>query len=807
MGTFAKISWRSARSHPVRMLMCILAVVLGTSFVSGAFMLTATMTKAFDDIIYAEYEGVDVVITGTKDYQLTLSSLIDIENIDGVKEARPVDSIPIILLDKDGEAVGSGGAGTWVIADHDHPDEYSINTSAVERTGIHPGDTITVVHPGGRQEITLEKTFEEEFATGGWVGINVPRADMERIYTDGVHTSTIEVVADGIPQWELRDMVAKKFPDAKVRTGVEAADEKSKTLREQLSFITYIVLAFGLVAMFVATFLIANTFSMLVAERTREFALLRAIGASRAQVTLGVLLESALIGMVGSVLGILFGVVIVRVIYSLMNSAGFGFPDAGVGLDTASIVIPLLVGVLVTCISALSPAMRAGRLHPVQAMRTGDTSTRRPLTVRTILGAVLLLAGIVASFFSVGPGAVLVLLGILLVTPALVRRLFDVRGGGIIGLLARTNLSRNPTRTASTAFALTLGVGLVAAASVFGQSMAASTTGTVTTKLEADVVVTPASLISSTGVPQAVNRDLRDVLGVEALYADTSVPVRIAGTGTGSNGEHALNSVLTSDPTAIMDVTLVDGSFAEVSSELGVGFDTITAHSLGVTVGDTVPVDSDHSSEVLDVPVVVIWEPGSVLPKQAVTLPVAERLVSDRKDWFSPSTYVKLSDDSEATRAEIQLIMDDYKVVEQLTLSEYADVKTEQIAQFLYVVYALLALAVIIAILGIVNTLALSIIERTKEFAMLRGVGLQRSQMWRMVTTESILIALTGSLLGVLIGGFIGWRFVVYMAGNGIDVLVVPWGTLALLAVAGVIVGLFASLIPATKAAATNPLD
>lgn len=795
MRTFALISWRSARSHPVRMLMCILAVLLGTSFVSGAFMLTATMTKAFDDIIYAEYEGVDVVVTGTKDYQLTLSMLTDLENIDGVKEAHPVDTVPIILLDKDGEAVGSGGAGTWIIADHKHPDEYAINADAAARTGISPGDTVTVVYPGGRQEITLESTVEEEFATGGWVGINVPRADMEKIYTDGIHTSTIEIVAENIPAWELRDMVKHKFPEAKVKTGVEAANDESQSLREQLSFITYIVLAFGLVAMFVATFLIANTFSMLVAERTREFALLRAIGASRGQVTTSVLFESALIGIIGSATGIGFGMVIVRVIYSLMNSAGFGLPDAGVGLDTASVAVPFLVGILVTCVSALSPAMRAGRLHPIQAM---NTTAPRPLRVRTAVGIVLLLASVAFP--------PLALVAVLLVTPALFKRLFDVRGGGIIGLLARTNLSRNPTRTATTAFALTLGVGLVAAASVFGQSMAASTTGTVTTKLAADVVVTPASLISSSGVPEAVNRDLRDVIGVEAIYADASVPVRIAGTGTGSNGEHPLNSVLTSDPSQLMEISLVDGSFDEVSSELGVGLNTIAAHDLGVTVGDTVRVDSDHSSEVLDVPVLAIWEPGSVLPKQAVTLPVAERLVSDHKDWFSSATYVKLDDASEATRADIQDIMDDYKVVEQLTLDEYADAKTEQISQFLYVVYALLALAVIIAILGIVNTLALSIIERGHEFAMLRSVGLQRTQMWRMVTTESILIALAGSTIGVVVGGVIGWWFVRFMATRGIDVLVIPWGTLALLAVAGVGVGLFASLVPAARAARTDPL-
>lgn len=834
-----KISLRSLAAHRPRFLMTMLAVVLGTTFVAGGFILTASLSKAFDDITAGQYEGADLVLNYTPEHPLTVDMAEEIAARPDVEKVELSDMMPIVLLGPDGDAYQSGGAGTWLvpyvppaqrvtesygIAEGRAPEaaaEAVINDGAAERGDLHVGDTITVIDSLGRAEYTLVGITETDFASGGWAGVQVSEEVFRTDYSPAGTTGGIFVRGD-----VTRETLQEAYPGAEILTAEQAAEEDSKEIRDMLSFFTYILLAFGLIALLVGTFIISNTFSMLVGQRTREFALLRALGMSRPQLTGSVLVEAALVGVVGSALGILAGMGLVSLIVAVMEAFGLGFPNAGLGLDTQSVVVPLVVGIVVTVISAWVPARRAGRVHPVQAMRSGDQSATQPVRVRSIIGAVLLLAGLSTSLLAavagdwssstrtvyLGVGTVLLILGVLLLLAGVARHLFAWRSRpgstrAVVPLLARTNLSRNPRRTAATAFALTLGVALVCAVGILGASIKLSVFGAIEEEMTADAVVS-AGVVSNQSVPAQAIDTIEGMDGVEGIVAVTWVPLSVDGKAGSRDEAGGVTAILDTDPRMALNLEVTDGSFSRIAELPGVGLSEDTARELGVGVGDLVEVTSSVVELAVDVPVRVIWEDSSAYTPLAVSRETVTEFLPDPSNWFTQTLFVTFAEgaDADALYERISGEAASYGVLQAMTPTEYQVSAAAQIDQLLAVVYALLALSVVIAVLGIINTLSLSIMERTHEFGMLRAVGMQRGQVRRMIALESIWIAVLGAAAGIATGVWLGWCLVRTQEGQGIERWAIPWEQLAVVLVVAVLVGIIAALWPARRAARTSPL-
>lgn len=830
------LSLRSLAAHKLRFLMTMLAVVLGTTFVAGGFILTASLSKAFDDITSGQYDGADVVLISTPEHPLTLDMADEIAARPDVEKVETSDILPIVLLGPDGAAYQSGGAGTWLlpyvppedmitepltIAEGHAPEgpgEAVLNNDAAERGDLHIGDTVTVIDSLGRNEFTLVGLTEAGVASGGWGGLQVSESTYRTIYNTTDTTGRILLRGDVTPE-----TLQEAYPGPDILSADVAAAQDSEEISQALSFFTYILLAFGLIALLVGTFIISNTFSMLVGQRTREFALLRALGMSRPQLSSIVLVEALIIGVLGSALGIVAGMGLVMLIVAIMEAFGLGFPNAGLGLDAQSILIPLAVGIVVTMISAWVPARRAGRIHPVQAMRSGDQSSTQPVLVRTVLGAGLLLAGFVASLLaavltdwstttrtiSLGIGTVAIILGVLLLLAGAARYLFSWRSssGAVVPLLARTNLTRNPRRTAATAFALTLGVTLVCAVGILGASMKLSIFGAIEEGMSADVIVSGGA-ISNTSLPQQVIDDISGMDGVEGVVTSTWVPVSVDGSSGSRDESGGVTAVLDTDPQTTINLDIVDGSFEGIADTPGVGLTHSRADDLNVGVGDLVEVTAANSDRSVEVPVRVIWEDTSAYTPVAVSQATAAELIPDTSTWFTQTLYVAFTDDAD-TDALFQEVSDEvatYGVLQAMTPAEFQNSASGQIDQLLTVIYALLALSVVIAVLGIINTLSLSIMERTHEFGMLRAVGMQQGQIRRMITLESVLIAVLGAAAGVASGVWLGWCLVRTQDGQGIDRWAIPWDQLAVVLVSAIVVGVIAALWPARRAARTSPL-
>lgn len=847
-----KLSLRSLAAHKLRLILTLLAVVLGTSFVAGGFILAASLSKAFDDITYGQFEGADVVVNSTADAPVSHDVSAEIAARPDVDKVEESDILPVIIVDKDNNAYQSGGAGSWVmpyVSPEDavtevlelvdgrapeKPGEAVLNDTAADKAGLTVGDSVTLIDAEKRTEFELVGISNFSSATGGWAGVQVAPELWNELYSDGLHTGQLYIRGD-----VSVDTLKNTYPGFDIVTAEAAAEEQAEEITEALSFFTYILLAFGLIALLVGTFIISNTFSMIVAQRTKEFALLRALGMSRPQLTTSVLVEAAAVGVVGSLLGIAVGAGLVRLIVFAMDAAGLGFPDAGLGLNALSVAVPVGVGVTATVLSAWVPARRAGAVHPVQAMRMGDQSSTRPVKARSLTGLALVGAGVVASLVAallsdwatpsrtvlVGAGTIALIFGVLLLMAGIARGLFTLRppSRALIPLLAGTNLSRNPRRTAATAFALTLGVALVAAVGILGASMKTSIFGAIEEDLHADAVVT-AGMITTQGVPLQAVHDAENLPGVESVYPSTWAPLKVSGldgapvtetdqdttddpADAGSNMQ-SMTALL--DPTAeeIIDIEVVSGSFADSESVPGVGLSQSQATTLDVTVGDDVLLSSPLTARTVAVPVLVVWEDSSAFTPVAVSPFSARDLLPENYREFIQQMFISFEDgaDKSATHEKLVDELNSYGVLQVMTKDEFRVAGAQQVNQLMMIVYALLALSVIIAVLGIINTLALSIMERTHEFGMLRAVGMQRAQIRRMITTESLYIALLGTSTGIVAGAWLGWCFVRTLSNEGVDRWAIPWGQLVILLIAALLVGGVAAIWPGIRAARTSPL-
>jgi putative ABC transport system permease protein len=830
-----KVSLRNLAAHKVRLALTVLSVVLGTAFVTGSFVFTDTLGHTFHGLFANVAKGVDVQVTGADDRGsgVPVADLDRIKAVPGVRAVDPQINAEIVLLAADGKPIKSGGAPTVGIG-YSPPDQFlggdpykfiagsppqqagqiALNKGAMKLSKLKLGDHTKVLVPShDTVEVTITGVYGTKSDTGGYVGALFARDQAMQLFTDGQHVQAVNVAGTGLSQQALLERVKQSVPGLTYKTGKQVTKQTQDSVTSALKFINYFLLAFGAIALLVGTFIIYNTFSMILAQRLRELALLRAVGASRRQVNRSVLLEAGLVGLVGSIIGIGGGIGLAYGLRALLNSFNVGLPSGPLQLQLRTIIVALIVGVGVTTFSAYSPARRAAKTSPVAAIQQEFASAGSSLRRRTIvavafslLGALALVAGGVAKGGGgaaglVGIGALLLILGVLLGAPALSRPIVAIVGTpvalpfGAVGRLARTNAVRNPRRTAATAFALTLGLMLVSAIAVFGSSAKRSINAIVDNTVTADYILTGPNAI---GVPIGVGPAVSTVPGVSSTVALHPVDVKFNGAtheGTGVDG--SLDEMAS--------YNLVSGSRDLTGNDLLAS--EPTAQKYHWSIGSKVAVTSfDGASQTLTV--TGIYQQNQLLGPW-LTSGDFYRQVTPKQNLMDEVVLVRAAagTDLGTLRSNLEKATDPFLVITVQDREQFKGSQAKQINGLLGVLYGLLALAIVIAVLGIINTLALSVVERRREIGMLRAVGMARKQVRRTIYLESALIAVFGAIVGVALGLTFGALFVHTLRDGGLKHISVPWGQSVLMLVLAALVGVLAALWPAVRAARTRPLE
>ncbi|MGH9243631.1 MAG: ABC transporter permease [Acidimicrobiales bacterium] len=840
-----RVSLKGLWAHKRRLVGTFLAVMLGVAFLSGTLVLGDTLRSNFDELFTEVNAGTDAVVRSTSTAGDEIGSprgLIDesladeVRAVDGVARAEPYVEGFGELIGKDGEGIGGNGppteAANWI----DDPDlnpyriaegrapradgEVVIDRSSAEAGELAVGDRTTVRTPEP-VEVTIVgiATFGSSDGLGRTTFTAFTlEAAQHHITKQPDQVSSISVKAEpGVSQAELVDRLDAAAPDGiEAIAGAELSQENVEALNATfLDMLTSFLVIFAGIALLVGAFSIYNTFAIIVAQRTRESALLRAIGAGRGQVVLSIVLEAVAVGLVASITGLFAGVGIAAMLKVLFDTFGFALPAGGIVFETSTVVIALIVGMAVTLTASVIPAVRASRVPPLAALRDVAVERRGTSLVRTMVGLALGVAGVGVVLAAVlgdgdnvlllaGIGAFVIIIGVVVLGPVVARPASSVIGWplprlrGVTGALARENAMRNPKRTAATASALMVGVGVVTLFTVFAASLKASIQETADRSFGGDLVI-------STGVfGGAVSTELATDVGelpevAHSVGADTEAPARVNGDGT---------FFTVADPgplTEVLTVDLVDGSIADLDDdELAVS--EAKAEDEGWRIGSAVPVTFADGAAV-DFSVGAIYEPNDVLgtylmPRAAWT-PHAVQDV-DR------TVLVALRDgvDLQAGRAAVEQVADAYGAPEVQDRDEYVERFASQVDILLGIVYVLLALAIVIALMGIANTLSLAIHERTRELGLLRAVGTTRGQLRSLVRGESVIIALFGTIGGIGVGLFLGWALVrAAQAGLTVGSFAAPVGQLAIVLVAGAAAGVLAGFRPARRAARLDVLD
>lgn len=827
---------RSLLSHKLRLALSALSIVLGVAFVSGTLIFTDTLSKTFTSLFQATSADVTVLPKAAfevgfagPEHQSARATLSDdvvqqVRAVDGVAAAQGyVQSDGVYILQRDGKVMSTGGApGIGMSWSADSrlspatlvggraprgPDEVAIDTGSRTKTGFAVGDRITLLTTGPRKQATLVGVFR--FGTsGGLAGASLVAFDaataQSLLAAPGRWDGVDALAAPGRTQEQVRDAVAARIgPTYDVKTKKQQADALSTEFSKGLQFFNVFLLVFAGIALFVGSFIILNTFSMLVAQRTRELALLRALGASRRQIVRSVLAEAAALGVLGSTIGLLGGFGLASGLRALFGSFGLTL-DGALVLSPRTVLWAYAVGVIVTLLAAYLPARRASRTAPVAAMRDDLVVQERSLARRTAIGGALtavgvalLVAGVRSSGTLVGIGALALVVGAIALSPVLARPFVRVAGGllprlwGTTGRLAQENALRNPRRTAATASALMVGLSLVTAFSVIGSSTNASVDKLVADKLGADFVV-------STAVQQpftpAVGDALQQVPGVAGIVRQRLGVAQV-------DGKRATLTALGGDVTGkAIRLDFRDGSFADLTDST-----MLVSDATGYPVGGTAALLLPNGQR-RDLRVGARFAKTPVVSNYVVTTRAYEQAGGPALDQF---VFVSVAPGADVgrVRGQLQRVAADYPVVTLKDQTQFKDEQKAQVKQLLLLINALLVLSVVIAVLGIVNTLALSVIERTREIGLLRAVGMGRRQLRRMVRLESVVLSLYGAALGLALGLVFGIALARSLRNQGIAVLHVPVGQLAVFLVLAAVVGVLAAVAPARRAARLRLLD
>jgi putative ABC transport system permease protein len=849
---------RNFTARKWRSLSTALAVFFGVAMVAGTLMLTASVNAAFDELFTEVNEGIDVTVRPHVEVEgdfgegaafvrpLDAAVLGDAQAAEGVESAAGVVGDPTItVVDEAGERIGPG-MGPPHIAISEVPEPFSsfeivdgsapagasqaaVDSVTAEREGYEVGDAIRVVGSQGERRYSVSGIGE--FGSGAPLGgatlVQFTLEEAQRLTDKVGKFDEIDVeAAAGVTPEELAATLAARLPGSvDVRTGAETVEKDSGDIKDGFGFLSIALLVFAGVSVFVGAFLIFNTFSITVAQRTREFAMLRALGASSRQVLRTVLTEALLVGLLASALGIAGGFGFVVVIRELFSSIGWELPSAGIEVGLDAVLAGLAVGLLTTLVAALSPALRATRVAPLEALvetAGGQTaalrarSRRRSVIAAALIGTALLMLPI--GFFvsdeagttlsALGLGLVLLFIGLAMVGDRFVPRFASVIGWpierlrGITGRLARENAQRQPGRTATTAAALMIGVALVVFVGVFASSLRASIVDVLDRQVAGDLLILNSDGFSP--VPAQLSDEVAEVDGVGVVSPVASLPARIEPGGR----EPTVSGIDAATIESVANIEWLEGSSAalETLDTGGAVVDENFAESAGVGIGEDLEI-TGPSSDTIDVTIEGITTDSRVIV-DTVTVG-RETLRNELGADSDQAIFLNFEEgaDADAVRTAVDaFIAERFPSAEARSQDEFREENEDQINQLVSLIYVLLGLSVLISLFGIVNTLSLTILERTREIGMLRAIGTSRSQVRRMIRYESIVTALLGAIVGVVIGLGLGIGAVLALEEEGLELSIPPTLPVTVL-VAAILLGVVAAVSPARRASRIDVIE
>jgi putative ABC transport system permease protein len=840
-----RVTLRNLLARKLRLVMSGFAIVLGVAFVAGSFIFTDTLDASFTKIVdnttgdvIVRTAGSDAASSAQPSADVPGSLIDQVRGVDGVADVQgDITLLGVFVIGKDGKAIGGNGPPALGLNINDaqtdqgapllqvvegkaptSTDEIALDKHTADKAGYEIGDTVPLVTSGDPPRLTANLSGIVEFGSeGGLLGATLTVFDtsaMQQLFFHGhdVYTDLTVTTASGYSQRQVASEIAPLLPKTlEASTGNDVANESLNAIGSALKFINTFLLVFAGVALVVGIFLIINTFSILVAQRSRELALLRALGASRRQVTRSVLLEAFVVGLIGSTLGLLSGFLLAIGLKALLGLFGLDLTGADLQLHLRTVIVSYVVGMVVTLLAAYIPALRASRIAPVAAMRDDVALPESSLRRRLIVGLALLVVGFILlglglftgvgrAILMVGIGILIVLVGVSLVSPVAGRPVLLGLGalfGSLfktVGRLASQNALRNPRRTAATASALMIGLALVTTMAILGSSTGASTDKLIKDTFKADFVV---DNTVQTPFSPAISKEIAKTPGVDTAAVFRAQEIKVDGSTQFFGGI---------DPADFGKAVAIDIQSGSLS-DLRNGTMLMEAHqadSEGVEVGDQQSVEFPGGDEKLTIAGTFNGSP--VVPANYLVttqtmagggIKPADSMIYITKDAAASATQV-----GDAIEQEIK----DVPTVKLQDQTQYAQSQRDQINQLLALVYALLALAIVIAVLGIINTLALSVIERTREVGLLRAVGMSRRQLRRMVRLESIAISVLGAVLGVVMGLIFGVALQQAIADQGIDVLKIPVIQLVVFIALAAVVGVLAAVLPARRAAKLDVL-
>ncbi|HEV3400239.1 MAG TPA: FtsX-like permease family protein [Acidimicrobiales bacterium] len=842
-----RVTVKGLLAHKLRLAATALAVMLGVAFMAGTLVFTDTISRTFDDLFGDVFRDTDAVVRqreafsapqgeGAQRGRVDASLVGTVAAVDGVAQAEGNVQGYARLVGKDGEPIGDPEMGAptfganWSESDELNPftlvegtapgadDEVVIDKKSADDAELSVGDTATVLVQGPPQQVRVVGIvkFGEADSPGGASFVLFTTAAAQRLVAQPGQFDSVSIVAEGgLSQREVADRIAPVLPaGVEAVTGEQVTKENQDEIKEGLSFFNVFMLVFAVVALLVGSFMIFNTFSITVAQRTRENALLRAIGASKRQVLASVLLEAVVVGVLASLIGLAVGLAVAVGLKALLAGFGIDIPAGGVVFTPRTAIISIVVGVTVTVLAALSPARKAGRIPPVAAMRdVAVGSAGYGSKLRMAVGGGILALGVLSLFSGlfgggdnalamIGLGVLLVFFGVSVLGRTIALPLSRMIGAplprvrGITGSLARENAMRNPKRTAATASALMIGVGLVGFITILAASTRTSINATIDKAFLGDFAIDSGTFGVGGLDPALANR-------INALpEVRAAAGVRI-GTAEVDGSVEQLTGVDPATAFDIVDVQPLQGDPADLGVDDIAVFQDV-ADDEGLALGDQVPVRfKDTGTQQLTVAMIY----GENQPAGDYLLGL-DAYEANFADQFDTLIFIDKDDGvtAEAALAAVQRVADDFPGAEVKDRTGFKEEQTSFVNQMLGLVYALLGLAILIALLGIGNTLALSILERTRELGLLRSVGMTRSQLRSTVRWESVIIALQGTFLGLLIGVFFGWALVQALDSEGIERLAIPVGQLVAIVVLAGIAGVIAAIPPARRAAKLDVL-
>lgn len=830
-----KATWSGLLAHKLRLGLTAMAVVLGVAFVSGTFILTDTLHNTFNSMFGSIYSGVDLSVRSRAAFTangfaqrnpISDHVLGQVQAVPGVKAAEGSVGGYAQLVDPKGKAIAPVGPPTiglsvgtvdkltpLKIRSGRRPQrdgEVVVDSHTAKVHGFKVGQRITVLFQGPSEQFTVVGIIKfgdvDSLAGATIAGFDLKTA--QRVLHRQGQLDSVDLVAQpGTNHQTLAARVARAVPkNLEVVTGQTLADENTAAINHGLNVFTKALLVFALISLFVGAFIIFNTFNILVTQRTRELALLRVLGAGRAQVLGSVVLEALVVGLVGSIAGLALGMGFASLLQAMLRAFGITLPTTALVFKSHTVIAGLGIGVGVTVLSSINPALRASRVSPIEALSdqpmAASASLRRRVVVGTIVFA-LGLAGVGSGLATgaaslVGLGAVIGFVGAAMLAPMVARPLAAVIGAPLArllrtpGRLGQENAMRSPRRTAATAAALMVGLALVSTMAVFGASLTRSATSTIDDAIRGDYVVSTSSFaLFSASVPRVVQHQP----GVAVASAVYQGPFRLG------SSVKSLQGISPADIDKTLILKIEKGSTIGLSSgQLLV--DTTTAAKDELTVGQHLPATFARTGET-DLEVGGIYKPNQLLGSYLVS---DTFFIQHFNDALPLAVVVKAEPGSSLTKAQLERSVKPFPNLVVRTQAEFKAYQRKQVNQLLGIIYVLLGLAVVIALMGIVNTLVLSVIERTKEIGLLRAVGMRRRQVRTMIRAESVIVSVFGSILGLAIGTGFGVALSLAMHDQGVTEIVVPGATLVVFLVLAALAGLAAASWPARKAARLDVL-